>query len=595
MTMFTTRPEIKGTFGVVTSTHWIASAVGMSILERGGNAFDAAVATGFVLQVVEPHLNGPAGDLPVIYRKAGEEPAVLCAQGPAPAAATLEAMKALGLDMIPGSGLLATVVPGAFDGWLTLLRDQGTMELADVLAPAIDYLENGFPTLAAVSGAIRELLPFFQAHWPSSAEVWAPGGEVPQPDSLMRNPELAQTWKRICSLALGDTREERIDAARKAWSDGFVADTIAAWLKDARVMDVTGKKHSAFLSRDDIKNWKARVEAPVSIGYEGWRIYKTGPWGQGPVLLQALQILKNFDLSAMDPMGLEFVHVVVEAIKLAWADREAYYGDPDFFDIPIEKLLSEDYGRERAKLIGERSSSEQRPGTIRGYEALVEAAIARASRRVEIEDNPATGEPTMAHLTDVRGDTVHVDIIDREGNLVSATPSGGWLQSNPVVPGLGFALNSRAQMFWLDDGLASTLRPGARPRTTLTPSLALHEDGRALAFGTPGGDQQDQWQLIWFLRYVHHGLDLQAGIDAPLFHSQHFQGSFYPRHANPGRLMLEASFGEDVISQLKERGHHVVVSGPNTIGRLTAALRHPNGLLQAAATPRLMQAYAIGR
>ncbi len=595
MTDFTTRPEIKGTFGVVTSTHWIASAVGMSILERGGNAFDAAVAAGFVLQVVEPHLNGPAGDLPVIYRKAGEDPAVLCAQGPAPAAATLEAMKALDLDMIPGSGLLATVVPGAFDGWLVLLRDQGTMELSDVLAPAIDYLLNGFPTLPAVSAAIRELLPFFQAHWPSSADMWAPNGMVPEPGRLMRNPELAATWQRICSLAVGGTRQERIDAARRAWSDGFVADTIAAWLEGARVMDVTGKKHAAFLSRNDMKNWKARVEAPLSVRYRGWQLYKTGPWGQGPVLLQALQILKNFDLAAMDPLGPEFVHVVVEAIKLAWADREAYYGDPDFFDIPIERLLSEDYGRERAELIGRRSSSEQRPGIVPGHEALAQAAVARASRRVEVENNPATGEPTMAHLTDVRGDTVHLDVIDRHGNMVSATPSGGWLQSNPAVPGLGFALNSRAQMFWLDEGLASTLRPGARPRTTLTPSLALHDDGRALAFGTPGGDQQDQWQLIWFLRFVHHGLDLQAGIDAPLFHSQHFQASFYPRQAMPGRLMLEASFGDATIARLKELGHDVVVSAPNTIGRLTAALRHPDGLLQAAATPRLMQAYAIGR
>jgi gamma-glutamyltranspeptidase/glutathione hydrolase len=214
---------------------------------------------------------------------------------------------------------------------------------------------------------------------------------------------------------------------------------------------------------------------------------------------------------------------------------------------------------------------------------------------VNVEDNPATGEPTMAHLTDVRGDTVHLDIIDRDGNMVSATPSGGWLQSSPIVPGLGFPLNSRAQMFWLDDGLASTLRPGARPRTTLTPSLAFHEDGSALAFGTPGGDQQDQWQLIWFLRFVHHGLNLQAGIDAPLFHSQHFQASFFPRQAKPGRMLIEETFGAETISQLKAKGHDVVVSPANTIGRLTAALRHPDGQLQAAATPRLMQAYAIGR
>lgn len=595
MINFTTRPEIQGTFGVVASTHWIASAVGMSILERGGNAFDAAVATGFVLQVLEPHLNGPAGDLPVLYRTPEREPKVLCAQGPAPRAATLEAMRALDLELIPGSGLLATVVPGAFDGWLSLLRDHGTMELKEVLEPTIYYLLNGYPTLPAVSDAIAELLPFFKAHWPSSAEVWAPGDVVPQPGSLMRNPDLARTWQRICDLAVGKSREERIDAARSAWSDGFVADTIADWLKTAEVMDVTGRRHRAFLAREDLSQWRARVEEPLSVTYHGWTVYKTGPWGQGPVLLQALQILKNFDLSAMDPMGPQFVHTVLEAIKLAWADREAYYGDPDFFDVPIAQLLAEDYGRERAKLIGEQASLDQRPGILPGYENLAEAVVTRAQRRIEVEDNPATGEPTMAHLTDVRGDTVHLDIIDRHGNMVSATPSGGWLQSNSIVPGLGFALNSRAQMFWLDEGLASTLRPGARPRTTLTPSLALHEDGRGLAFGTPGGDQQDQWQLIWLLRFVHHGLNLQEGIDAPLFHSQHFQASFFPRHANPGRLMLEASFPEETISGLRERGHEILVSPANTIGRLTATLRHADGRLQAAATPRLMQAYAIGR
>ncbi|QOG07280.1 gamma-glutamyltransferase family protein [Aureimonas sp. OT7] len=595
MAAFTTRPEISGTFGVVTSTHWIASAVGMAILERGGNAFDAAVATGFVLQVVEPHLNGPAGDLPVIYCEAGERPEVLCAQGPAPAAASVEAMRALGLDMIPGSGLLATVVPGAFDGWLRLLRDHGTMELGDVIAPAIEYLENGHPVLSAVCAAIAELKPFFDAHWPSSSAVWAPGGAVPEPGYLLRNPDLAATWRRICDLAVGETRQDRIDAARHAWSDGFVAATITDWLRDARVMDVTGRRHRAFLSEGDLSQWRAHVEPTTSVSYHGWEVHKTGPWGQGPVLLQALQILKNFDLTALDPMGAEFVHLVVEAIKLAFADREAYYGDPNLFDIPLRHLLSEEYGRERAREIGASASVEQRPGEIPGLEALARAAVERSSRRLEIDDNPATGEPTMAHLTDIKGDTVHLDIIDRHGNLVSATPSGGWLQSNPVVPGLGFALNSRAQMFWLDDGLASTLRPSARPRTTLTPSIALHEDGRALAFGTPGGDQQDQWQLIWFLRFVHHGMNLQAGIDAPLFHSQHFQASFFPRHANPGRMMIEASFGEDVISALREKGHEVVVSPPNTVGRLTAAMRHPDGRLQAAATPRLMQAYAIGR
>ena len=597
MPEFTTRPEIRGTFGVVASTHWIASAVGMSILEKGGNAFDAAVATGFVLQVVEPHLNGPAGDLPAIFYSARDEDiGVLCAQGTAPAAATIEAMKAIGIeDLMPGSGFLATVVPGAFDGWLLLLRDHGTMELGDVLAPAIEYCKQGHPLLPRVANAIASLQDFFEKQWPTSAKVWCPDGVVPRELSLFRNPDLAATYGKLINAAKGDTREDRIDAVRDEWRAGFVAQAIGEYLGKAKVMDVTGQRNAALLTQDDLAHWSASFEEPNRVDYHGWTVCKTGPWGQGPVLLQALQILKNFDLAAMDPMGDAFVHVVIEAIKLAYADREAYYGDPDYYDVPIEQLLSETYGRERSTLISDRASFETRPGEIAGLEHLAEAAVSRVERNFNVLEDPATGEPTMAHLTDVKGDTVHLDIVDRWGNLVSATPSGGWLQSNPVIPGLGFALNSRAQMFWLDEALASSLKPNARPRTTLTPTIACHQDGTRLAFGTPGGDQQDQWQLVWFLRMVHHGFDLQQGIDAPLFHSMHFQSSFYPRTAAPGEMMVEETIGEATIEALRGRGHKVDVAEANSVGRLTAAKRHPDGQLQAAATPRLMQAYAIGR
>ncbi len=591
MQNFTTRPEIRGTFGAVTSTHWIASAVGMSILEKGGNAFDAAVATGFVLQVVEPHLNGPAGDLPVIFHSARDERVgVLCAQGPAPAAATIETMKAMGIDeLIPGSGLLATVVPGAFDGWLLLLRDHGTMELADVLTPAIEYCAEGHPLLPSVADMIASLQIFFEKQWPTSAKVWCPQGESPKALSLFKNGDLAKTYGRLLDAAQGKTREARIDAARNEWRSGFVAEAIGDYVKDARVMDVTGRRNIALLTQDDMAGWRAGYEAPSTIEYQGWTVCKTGPWGQGPVLLQALQILKNFDIASMDPLGEEFVHVVIEAIKLAYADREAYY------DVPIDILLSEQYGQDRAVLISSQASAELRPGIIKGHEHLAAAAITRAGRKIDVLEDPATGEPTMAHLTDTKGDTVHLDIVDRWGNLVSSTPSGGWLQSNPIVPGLGFALNSRAQMFWLDEGLASSLKPKARPRTTLTPTIAYHQDGTKLAFGTPGGDQQDQWQLVWFLRMVHHGFDLQQGIDAPLFHSKHFQASFYPRAAAPGEMMIEETIGQHVIEALRSRGHEVDVAQANSVGRLTAAKRHPDGQIQAAATPRLMQAYAIGR
>ena len=595
MSTFTTRPEIRGIFGVVTSTHWIASAVGMAILEKGGNAFDAAVATGLTLQIVEPHLNGPAGDLPAVFRSVETGVGVLAAQGPAPAGATIEHYRAQGLELIPGSGLLSTVVPGAFDGWMLMLRDHGTITLREALEPAIGYARDGHPMLPRVADQIASLAEYFAAEWPSSAETWVPDGEAPQANALFRNPVLADTYCRLIDAgeAAGDDRAAQIDAARDEWAEGFVARAIFDYLEDAEVHDVSERRNRAVLAPSDMAEWRAGYDAALSYDYHGWTVHKTGPWGQGPVLLQALAILKHFDLAAMDPTGPEFVHTVIEAMKLAYADREAFYGDPDHSEVPMAYLLSDDYNAERAALISAEASMDQRPGQVPGFEHLAEAYVARAARDFGVS-GVAAQEPTMAHLTDRKGDTVHLDVIDRWGNCVAATPSGGWLQSNPVVPGLGFPLNSRAQMFWLEEGLPSSLAPGRRPRTTLTPSLA-EKDGTWLAFGTPGGDQQDQWQLVWFLRYVHHGFDMQQGMDAPLFHTMHFQGSFFPRAVKPGEMMIEPNVGEICIDELRARGHKVTVAEPWTVGRLTAARRDADGLMTAAATPRLMQAYAVGR
>lgn len=596
MSDFTTRPEIRGTFGVATSTHWIASAVGMSILEKGGNAFDAAVATALVLQVVEPHLNGPAGDMPAIFHSTETgETKVLCAQAVSPAAATIEHYKAQGLTLIPGSGLLSTVVPGAFDGWMLMLRDHGSMSLREVLEPVIFYARDGHPMLPRVANTIAGLQEFFEAEWPTSAAVWTPNGDAPKAHELFKNPDLARTYERLVEAgeAAGEDRVAQIDAARNEWREGFVADAIFDYLKDACVMDVSDKKHSAVLAPEDMKNWRASYEDTLTYEYEGWTVHKTHAWSQGPVLLQALAILKGFDLGKMDPMGAEFVHTVTEAMKLAYADREAYYGDPAHSDIPMEYLLSEEYNVERRELITAEASTEQRPGRVPGFEHLADAYVERAARDFNV-GQVAAQEPTMSHLTEKRGDTVHLDVIDRWGNMVAATPSGGWLQSSPVIPGLGFPLNSRAQMFWLEEGLPTSLAPNRRPRTTLTPSLA-EKGGMQLVFGTPGGDQQDQWQLIWFLRFVHFGMELQQCMDAPLFHSMHFQGSFFPREVRTAEMMLEPNFGAAVIDDLRARGHKVIVADPWTVGRLTAALREPDGLMRAAATPRLMQAYAVGR
>ncbi len=594
---FTTRPEIKGTFGVAASTHWIASAVGMRLLERGGTAFDAAAGMGFVLHVVEPHLNGPLGDMPALIRLAGDDaPTVVCGQGTAPAKATIAHYRAEGLELIPGSGLLATVIPGAFDAWMLMLRDHGRLPLRDILEPAIHYARHGHPVLPRVAATIAGLADFFRDEWPTSHETWLPGGTAPQAWDLFRNPALADTWERLLEEAEAVSgRDAQIEAARRTFYKGFIAEAIDGWMADACVMDAAGDRRKGVLTGEDMATWEASYEAPLAVDYDGWTVWKGGIWTQGPTLLQSLRMLEGTGIGASDLRGAEFVHRVSEAMKLAFADREAYYGDPLHTAIPVDTLLSRNYAEGRRDLIGATASREQRPGRINGYEAWADAALARAAAKTVAGPGMGAGEPTMAHLTERRGDTVHIDVIDQWGNSVSATPSGGWLQSSPVVPGLGMPLNSRAQMFWLDDGLPTSLAPGRRPRTTLSPSMAEAPDGTRHAFGTPGGDQQDQWQLILFLRLVHGGMNLQEAIDAPLFHTGHFQASFYPRGTKPGHLMVEPAFGDAVIDDLRARGHDVEVAEPWTVGRLTAASRSPDGMLKAAATPRLMQAYAVGR
>ena len=514
----------------------------------------------------------------------------------APAAASISHYKSEGLTIVPGSGLLATVIPGAFDGWMTMLRDHGTLKLREVLEPAIHYARYGHPLLPRVSDTIAGLSEFFKSEWPTSAEIWMPSGSIPKGGNLFKNETLSNTYARILSEAeTAFDRVEQIEIARKTWSKGFVSEHIDEFVRETEVMDSSGYRHRGVLTGADMNGWEATYEQPLTYDYHDWTMEKTGPWGQGPVMLQCLSLLKNVDLKSLDPNGSEFIHLVIEAMKLSFADRETYYGDPNFVNVPISKLLSDEYSSGRTGLLSQDASLEQRPTHIEGYENLVVKMIERASLHSNTSGSPDAGEPTMAHLSEKRGDTVHIDTIDRWGNMVSVTPSGGWLQSSPIIPKLGFALNSRAQMFWLDEGLNQSLVPGSRPRTTLSPSLARHKNGCSMVFGTPGGDQQDQWQLIMFLRHVHHELNLQEAIDAPLFHTQHMNSSFFPRTAFKGEMMAEKSFGEKTLKELRERGHKVNEAEEWTVGRLTAASRSADGLLKAAATPRLMQAYAVGR
>jgi gamma-glutamyltranspeptidase/glutathione hydrolase len=299
---FTTRPEIEGTFGVVTSTHWIATAVGMAILEKGGNAFDAAVATAFTLQVVEPHLNGPGGDVPIILHDAKRgRTEVVCGQGPAPAAATIAHYRSLGLDLIPGTGLLATCIPGMFDAWMLLLRDYGTMTLADVLTPAISYAQNGHPLVERANATIAIVATLFRDHWPTSAEIYLPGGNVPPTGTLFTNKTLAATYTRVLREAesAASGREAQIDRARKVWSQGFVAEAIDHFCRTQSLMDTSGTPHRGVLTGEDMARWQAKIDEPIRYDYGSYTVCKPR-WSQGPVMLQQLALLRGFDLAKFD-------------------------------------------------------------------------------------------------------------------------------------------------------------------------------------------------------------------------------------------------------------------------------------------------------
>jgi gamma-glutamyltranspeptidase / glutathione hydrolase len=612
MPAFTTRPEIRGTFGAVASTHWLASAVGMSILEKGGNAFDAAAVAGFTLQVVEPHLNGPLGEAPILaWSEANRRCDMICGQGVAPAAATIGCFRALGLDLIPGTGLLAAAVPAAFGAWMRLLRDWGTMPLAEILAPAIAYAEKGYPVVERISETIAVMSEMFRREWPSSAAVYLPQGRPPAPGRLFCNPALAAAYRRVLAEAGDGTREGQIERARTAWYRGFVAEAIDRFCRQENVLDSSGRRHAGLLTGDDMARWRPPVETPVTFDYHGWTVAKGGPWSQGPVLLQTLALLQGFDLDDLDPLGADFVHTVVECLKLAFADREAWYGDPDFVDVPMQALLSPGYNDARRRLVGDRASLELRPGSPDARPPRVlaggrEAAIAAAG--IGEPTIAGIGEPTVNRQGVVavglqptglfRGDTCHVDVIDRWGNMVSATPSGGWLQSSPVIPELGFCLGTRLQMLWLEEGLPASLEPGKRPRSTLSPSMAFKDGEPYMAFGTPGGDQQDQWSALMLLHHAHRGMNLQEAIDCPAFHTEHQPSSFYPRAAQPGLVALEGRFPEATRAALAGRGHRLTVGGPWSEGRLSGCAREQTAegmIIKAAASPRGMQGYAIGR
>lgn len=593
----TLRPPLSGSRGATAATHWLASATAMATLSGGGNAFDAAAAAGFVLQVVEPHSNGLGGDVVILtYRADTGQVRTVCGQGPMPAAASPAAFHRLGLTSVPAAGLLPATVPGAFGAWLRLLGEFGSERIETVLEPAIAYAGHGYPLLPAAARTIAAMEPLFAQAWPGSAQSYLVDGRAPAAWSRMRHQELAGTLQRLANVARNArTREAGLDAAHQAFYQGFVAEAIDRFV-GVEVLDSTGRSHPGLLTGDDLARWQPAVEPCAQLRWHDLEVFKAGPWSQGPVFLQQLGILAGDDLAAEDPNGEGYIHLLAETAKLALADREAWYGDPP--GVPPERLLDASYLEARRELIDGAANPDPQPGRPEGSPGW--------SPRAEVVDDLGADRVTPPWLRELRigiptvsapggaGNTCTVVVADRFGNLCAAVPSGGWLKSSPVIPGLGLSLGTRGQTTWLQPGHPNSLRPGHRPRTTLSPTIALRDGRPYLALGTPGGDQQDQWTLQTFLRVAVHDQDLAAAAEAPAFHSDHFPLSFAPRTARPNTLVIEGSVSHQVRAALRDRGHRLDVVPEGTLGKVCVVGVDPGtGFLRAAAGDRGRQAYAI--
>ena len=553
----------------------MATAAGFEILLAGGNAFDAAVATGLALHVVEPHMNSIGGEAPAIaYSSTQKKVLAISGQGTAPEAATPKFFRDHGIDLIPGDGFLPATVPASFDLWITMLAKFGTMSFRKVVTPALRLAARGFPVYPTLERNIKAHAARFLKEWPTTASVYLPNGKPPATAQVLVQKELARTLHRLeeAEKRAGVNRLQGLVAAREYFYSGPIAREIVKFGSNNPVMDASGERHTCLIDLNDLSDYETRIEDTVAAEYKGLRIHKCGPWSQGPVFLQQLRLLEGYNLPRMGHNSPDYIHLITEASKLAFADRERFYGDPLFTHVPLRKLLSREYARKQRRQINMKK-------------AIVD---------------PTSGSVGSAHIrlplsADFRGDTTHLDVADSEGNMVSVTPSGGWIWSSPVIEGLGFPLGTRGQMFSLDESHPNVLAPRKRPRTTLSPTLVTFNNKPLMAFGTPGGDQQDQWTLQFFLNFAEFGMNLQAAIDAPTFHSSHFASSFYPREAHPGCLHLEGRIPSEVRRQLKRRGHHIVLEDDWANGRVTAIhFNKHEGVISAAASSRYQTPYAMG-
>jgi gamma-glutamyltranspeptidase/glutathione hydrolase len=586
--MGTLYPLVMGREAVVSTQHYLSAAAGARILARGGNAIDAAVAATLVEGIVNPHMHTIGGEAPLLIYSA-EVGRVLAINGnmTAPARATIAEYRSRGIELIPAHGLIAAGVPAALDALVTALAEFGTQSFAEVAEPALALAEDGFPMHEGLSGkelggqgdagagaSIRTFAEIFRTRYPSTARIYLPNDQVPRPGDIIRNPALGKFFKRLLDAEAGARsggRKSALLAVRDRFYRGDIAREVVAW----------SEAHGGLLAEADLTGFTTRIEKPVAADYRGVTVFKCGPWSQGPVFLQQLRILEGFDLRAMEHNSPDYIHTVIESAKLAFADREAYYADPEFTDVPMEALLSSRYAELRRGLIdGRHASSQLRPGDPLGARAL------RANGAGEVRPWGSG--------------TVHVTACDRRGNLIAVTASGAWIPTSPVIEELGFPLGTRMQTFYLDEKHPNALMPGKRPRTTLSPSMAMRGAEPDLAFGTPGGDQQDQWTLQFFLNLIDFGMNLQEAIEAPKFSSAHFPSSFYPHNATPAVVRMEDRVDGEVRSQLAARGHKIEVRPGWSEGRVLAvSVDRARGLVEGGCDPRaqalpLMAAQVIG-
>ena len=598
MAEFTTRPVIMGTRGVVTSGHYLATAAGFRIMEQGGNAIDAAAAMCFCLNLLEPQSNGIGGEVPTLIYSAKEKKTfAVSGMGWSPSAFTIDWCRDNGIDLIPGDGYLPACVPAVVGTWTTAVARFGTMSFSQILQPAIELAENGFPVYQRMQVRLMNLVDRFMSLYPTSADLYCPNGRVPEAGEVFRNPDFANTLKTMCAAEASSKQKGRIsgiEAARDVFYQGSIAERILDFATNNPVEDASGKAHTALLSLADMAQWQASVEEPVTSSYRDFEVHKCPPWTQGPVFLQILGLVEGYDLAGMGHNSAEYLHTIIESNKLAFADREAYYGDPTFDEVPLDVLLSKEYGSMRREMIEREASLELRPGDLgNGVPAYALRDVAEDNREALGVAAAAIQDLGLDHAH--TGDTTHLDAVDREGNMVAATPSGGWIGTSPVIKGLGFPLGTRGQMFYLNPQRPNALEPHKRPRATLTPTLVTKDGNPYMVFGTPGGDAQEQWTSQFFLNYVDFGMDIQEALDAPTVHTNHFPSSFYPRPAYPAKVVAESRIPQPVIDELIKRGHRVEMTGEWSNGKVMGIrFDKERGVISGGVAAKGNIGYAIG-